>query len=134
MELHAKNDAQKAQQIMQNPETGSQALSLILSNRAAAVFFLPYLDQEKLMSLLELNNVLDIIVEFAPTVPEFNNVLLKAQNFGSFRLINKIKQFIKAKKVSLDNEPQLLPSELSPKSGSLNKIDPYGRLDTTSNN
>jgi hypothetical protein len=86
------------------------------------------------MSLLELNNVLDIIVEFAPTVPEFNNVLLKAQKFGSSRLINKIKQFIKAKKVSLDDEPQLLPSELSPNSGSLNKIDPYGRLDTTSNN
>lgn len=134
LELHAKNDAQKAKQIMQNPETGSQALSLILSNRAAAVFFLPYLDQEKLMSLLELNNVLDIIVEYAPTVPEFNNVLLKAQKLGSSRLINRIKQHIRAKKVSLDNEPQLLPSDLSQTNDSLKKIDPYGRFDTTSNN
>ena len=129
-ELLTKNDTDGARKIMEHPETGSRAIGHILGSKAAIVFFLPLLSPERLMGLMQNPKVLEMVVRYCATVPEFRNVINLVRNStpGS-PLAKKAEALIKTYRAQLrtDSHP-ILVSERELTAVQIEKLDPYGRI------
>ncbi len=129
-ELVANRDLEGARKVLNDPKTGSLALKHVLGSETATVFFLPLLDSEKLMSLLNNVKVLETVVKHSDSVPEFRNaVVLALHGDEKSTLFKMTRALVRRYKVSAttDSEPVLaVEEELDSKR--VAAMDPYGRV------
>ena len=130
-ELLKNGDKEAARKLMQDPNSGSQAIRHVIGSKAAALHFLPLLDTERLMALLPNTAVLETVVRYSNNVQEFQDVLQSLLSAaGSQDLIKRAEAFGKkfGVEVGLRTQPSLVGhiSPLDPKE--LQEMDPYGRL------
>ncbi len=127
------NDRVGAKNLMQDPNTGSEALRHILGSKAASIFFLPLLDRERLASLMMNPQVLDTVVRYSENVPEFSDALMGLSSAaGNEALLKKAEQLARKHGVSFSSSVQpTLVSPLSPlNADQVAALDPYGRIAT----
>lgn len=124
-------DREGARQLMQDPNSGSQALRHVVGSKAASVFFLPLLDRERLMALLDNPGVLDTVVKYSDNVPEFRDALEALQAGQGNRTI-LVQAGTLAKKHGVSFKPDGAPRLVNPvqplEEKDLMELDPYGRV------
>lgn len=130
-DLLKSGDREAAKRLMQDPNSGTQALKHVIGSKVAALFFLPLLDPERLMSLMVNTAVLETVVKYSNNIPEFHETvraLLAGE--GSKDLIKRAEAF--CKKFGVDPSTKFQPSlvtHMTPlKPEELQELDPYGRL------
>ncbi len=124
-------DRAGAKALLDDPSTGSQALRHIIGSKAAALFFLPLVDRERLMSVLPNPVVLDTVIKYSNNVPEFQTALQALYLIeGSKELRKRATHVCQKHSIAIpgSGQPSLVThiSPIDPKV--IQELDPYGRL------